>query len=312
MPSKYGTLCCGDAIVKHKLIGSIMLFAATIIWGSAFVSQEIAGRLLQPFTFQSIRCGLAVIGLIPVITISDRFSKKRQGFFAGWLNKRLWVAGILCGIPLFLACNLQQFGLSTDTDAGKSGFLTAMYIIIVPIIGLFRKKKISVMVPISVVIAVVGLYFLSFMGSSAISTGDLLTLCCALMFAIQITFVDIFAPSVDALRLNAIQALVCSVLSGVIAIFTEQTELQNVWACALPIAHTGLLSMGAAYALQILGQKHLEPTVSSLIMSMESVFAVLFQLLILQKWLKPQEIIGCVLVFAAVILSQVEFRKKAN
>lgn len=296
--------------MKNKLIGSIMLFAATIIWGSAFVSQDIAALYLGPFTFQAIRCAVAVAGLIPVIAIFDRFQKDGKGFFAKWTDKKLWIAGILCGIPLFLACNLQQMGLSADTDPGKSGFLTAMYIIIVPIIGIFRKKKVSVMVPISVAISVVGLYFLSFEGSTSISAGDLLTLCCALMFAIQITFVDIFAPSVDALRLNAIQALVCSVLSGAIALFTEQCTVQNVWNCALPIAHTGLLSMGAAYALQILGQKHLEPTASSLIMSMESVFAVLFQLLILHQWLKPQEIIGCILVFAAVILSQVEFKKQ--
>ncbi len=298
--------------MKNKLIGSIMLFAATIIWGSAFVSQDVASELLQPFTFQAIRCGLAVIGLIPVIAIFDRFQKDGKGFCAKWADKKLWLAGILCGIPLFLACNLQQFGLSEDTDAGKSGFLTAMYIIIVPIIGLLRKKKISFMVPVSVAIAVVGLYFLSFMGSSSISAGDLLTLCCALAFAVQITFVDIFAPSVDALRLNAIQALVCTVLSGVIAVFTEQTTMQNVWQCALPIAHTGLLSMGAAYALQIMGQKHLDPTVSSLIMSLESVFAVLFQLLIQQKLLKPEETLGCILVFVAVILSQVEFKSKKH
>ncbi len=298
--------------MKNKLLGSMMLFAATIIWGSAFVSQDIAGELLAPFTFQAIRCGLAVLGLLPVIAIFDRFQKNRKGFIAGWASKKLWLAGILCGIPLFLACNLQQLGLSSDTDPGKSGFLTAMYIIIVPIIGLFRKKKVSFMIPISVVIAVIGLYFLSFMGGTSISAGDLLTLCCALMFAVQITFVDIYASSVDALRLNAIQALVCSVLSGIIALFTEETTLSNIWACALPIAHTGLLSIGAAYALQIMGQKHLEPTVSSLIMSMESVFAVIFQLLIQQKLLKPQETVGCVLVFAAVILSQIDFKSKAR
>ncbi len=296
--------------MKNKLIGSIMLFAATIIWGSAFVSQDIAGDLLRPFTFQALRCGLAVLGLIPVIAVFDRFQKDGRGFLQRWGDKKLWLAGILCGIPLFLACNLQQFGLTEDTGAGKSGFLTAMYIIIVPIIGIFRKNKISIMVPISVAIAVVGLYFLSFMGSASISIGDLLTLCCALMFAIQITFVDIFAPSVDALRLNAIQALVCAALSGIIALFKEQTTMENIWACALPIAHTGLLSMGAAYALQIMGQKHLEPTVSSLIMSLESVFAVLFQMLILQKFLKAQEVIGCILVFAAVILSQLDFKKQ--
>ena len=297
--------------MKKKISGSLMLILATIIWGSAFVSQDIAMEHLPPFSFQAIRCGVAVLGLIPVIAIFDRLQPDKKSFFCQWKNKKLWLAGILCGIPLFLACNLQQLGLAEDTDPGKSGFLTAMYIVIVPIIGIFRKKKPGIMVPISVIIAVVGLYFLSCVGVTTISAGDLLTLCCALMFAIQITFVDIFAHDLDALRLNAIQALVCTILSACVAIFTETPTIDGVWNCALPIAHTGLLSMGAGYALQILGQKNLEPTISSLIMSLESVFAVIFSLMIpphylLEKW----EIVGCVLVFIAVILSQIEIKPR--
>ena len=187
-----------------------------------------------------------------------------------------------------------------------------MYIVIVPILSIFRRKMPSIMVPISVILAVAGLYFLSCVGVTSISTGDLLLLACALMFAIQITFVDIFAPSVDALRLNALQALVCAVLSSGIAVFTEQPTWQGIWDCALPLAHTGFLSMGAGYALQIIGQKHVEPTLSSLIMSLESVFAVIFEMLLLQQFLTGWETIGCVLVFAAVILSQIEIKPKAK
>lgn len=296
-------------IMNKRLSGSIFLLLATIIWGSAFVSQSVAMAHLPPFSFQGIRCGLAVIGLMPVIAFFDRRNPDGKSFVEKWKDKKLWIAGILCGIPLFLACNLQQLGL-VDTDPGKSGFLTAMYIVIVPIISIFRKKKPSIMVPISVVLAVAGLYFLSCVGVTSISTGDLLLLACALMFAIQIIFVDIFAPSVDALRLNALQALVCTVLSSLIALFTEQPTWQGIWDCALPLAHTGFLSMGAGYALQILGQKNVEPTLSSLIMSLESVFAVIFEMLILRQFLTGWETLGCALVFAAVILSQIDIKPK--
>lgn len=295
--------------MNKRLKGSLLLLLTTVIWGSAFVSQSVGTDYLGPFTFQAIRCALAVIGLLPVIAISDRFQKDGKGFFARWADKKLWKAGILCGIPLFFACNLQQMGL-VDTDPGKSGFLTAMYIVIVPIIGIFRKKRPSIMVPISVVLAVAGLYFLSCVGVSTVSTGDILLLCCALMFAVQITFVDIFAPSTDPLRLNALQALVCSVLSAVLSFFTEQPQWQSIWACALPLAHSGFLSMGAAYALQIMGQKNLEPTLASLIMSLESVFAALFGWLLLNDTMTTWETLGCVLLFTAVILSQIELKPK--
>lgn len=298
--------------MKKSLSGSIMLLLATVIWGSAFVSQDIAMAHLPPFSFQAIRSFVAVIGLMPVIAIFDRVGSEKTNFFRGWANKKLWLAGLLCGVPLFLACNLQQLGLAGDTDPGKSGFLTAMYIVIVPIIGIFRRKKPGIMVPVSVVIAVIGLYFLCCKESFTIQTGDILTLCCALMFAVQITFVDIYVQHVNALRLNALQALVCAFLSACVAIYSEQPTLEGVWHCALPIAHTGLLSMGAAYALQILGQKHLEPTIASLIMSLESVFAVLFSWIILGKGLSSGETLGCVLVFTAVILSQIEFKPKKS
>ncbi len=290
--------------MKKQLKGSMFLLLATIIWGSAFVSQSMGMDHIGPFTFQAVRCFLAVLGLLPVIAITDRRKCDSKTFVSRWADKKLWKAGLLCGIPLFLACNLQQVGL-VDTDAGKSGFLTAMYIVIVPVIGIFLKRKPTIMVPISVALAVVGLYFLSCVGVTQISIGDLLTIGCAVMFAVQIIFVDIFAPDVDALRLNAIQALVCATLSFGVTIFTEQPSFSGILACALPLAHAGFLSMGAAYSLQILGQKDLEPTAASLIMSLESVFAVIFGALILKETMTGWELLGCTLVFAAVILSQI-------
>lgn len=295
--------------MRKKLQGSAFLLLATIIWGSAFVSQSVGMDHIGPFTFQTVRCFLAVLGMLPVVAVVDRLQKRKQTFWQQWTDPKLWKAGLLCGIPLFLACNLQQLAL-VDTDAGKSGFLTAMYIIIVPIIGIFLKKKTTFLVPVSVLLATVGLYCLSCVGVTSIKIGDLLLLGCALMFAVQITFVDIFVNDVDILRLNTIQSLVCSVLSAIIMLFTETPTWSGIAACALPLAHTGFLSMGAAYTLQILGQKNLESTPASLIMSLESVFAVLFGALILGETMTQYEIIGCILLFIAVILAQVPVPQK--
>ncbi len=296
--------------MKEKLTGSALLLFATIIWGSAFVAQSVGMDHIGPFTFQAVRCAMAVAGLLPMIWLFDRKKADGKTFLARWQDKRLWLAGILCGIPLFLAVNLQQLGL-VDTDAGKSAFLTAMYIILVPILGLFLKKKPSPMVPFAVALAAVGLYLLSCVGVTSISQGDLLLLGCALMFAVQITIVDIFAPFVDALRLNWIQSLVCTVLSAAVMAFTEQPTWQGISDCMLPLAYAGFLSLGAGYSLQILGQQRLESTPAALIMSLESVFAVIFGVLLLSETMTVYEIIGCILVFAAVILSQIPVKKKS-
>lgn len=292
--------------MRKSFQGSLWLLLATIIWGSSFVSQSIAMANVGPFTFQAIRCALAVIALLPIIFIADRI--KGSSFIASWKNKQLWKAGLLCGIPLFFATNLQQLGL-VDVDPGKSAFLTAMYIVIVPIIGIFRKKKPSKLIPVSVALAVVGLYFLSCVGVTSINTGDLLLLGCAFMFAVQITFVDKYAGGLDALRLNLLQALVCTVLSSIVMFLIEEPTWTGIRACWLPLVHVGVFSMGIAYSLQIIGQKNLEPSTASLIMSMESVFAVLFTWMITGTFLNQYEIIGCLLILFAVVLSQIEPKK---
>lgn len=297
--------------MQKQLRGSISLLLASMIWGCAFVAQSVGMDHIGPFTFQAIRCGLAVIVLLPVIWFMDRFQHDGKSFFTRWKNAKLWKAGLLCGIPLFLALNLQQLAL-VDTDAGKSAFLTAMYIVLVPILGIFLKRKLTIMTPISVALAVVGLYYLSFAGVPQVRTGDLLLLGCALMFAVQIIFVDLFVSAVDALRLNVIQTLVCTILSAVVMLFTEEPTIQGITDCWIPLAYTGFLSMGAAYSLQIIGQKNLEPTAASLLMSLESVFAVLAGCLILNERLDKMEIFGCVLLFIAVILSQVPVKSKKH
>ena len=295
--------------MNKQLQGTLSLLLATLIWGSTFVAQSVGMDHIGPFTFQAVRCGIGTIAMLPIIGIADRFRNDCKTFFSRWKDRQLWKAGILCGIPLFLACNLQQLGI-VDTDAGKSAFLTAMYIVIVPIIGIFLKKKPSRMIPVSVLLAVAGLYCLSCVGVTTISSGDLFLLACALMFAVQIIFVDIFVNSVDCLRLNCIQALVCTILSAIVMVIAEEPTWDGILQCWLPLGYAGLLSMGAAYSLQIIGQKHLPPTTASLIMSLESVFAVLCGCLLLQETLTVWEILGCILVFVAVILSQLPDKSK--
>lgn len=296
--------------MKNRILGTFLLILCTMIWGLAFVAQSVGMEHIGPFTFQAVRCFLAVLGLLPVCVLTDRFKKDGKNFLQRWKDKKLWKAGIFCGIPLFLACNLQQMGL-VDTDAGKSAFLTAMYIVIVPVLGIFLKRKPSKMLLVCIVLAVAGLYCLSCVGVTQINTGDLLLFGCAFAFAVQIIMVDLLGLDVDALRLNTIQSLVCAALSAVLMLLAEAPTWQAVSQCWLPLAYAGFLSMGVAYYLQIMGQRYLEPSAASLLLSMESVFAVIFGALLLGETMNFWEGLGCVLMFAAVILSQVKFKKKA-
>ena len=295
--------------MKKRLSGSIFLLLATIIWGSAFVSQSVGMDHIGPYTFQAIRCAMATLGLLPFIWLFDRKKNDGKTFLSRFCDKRLWLAGICCAIPLCAAVNLQQVAL-VWTDAGKAGFLTAMYILFVPILGLFIKRRPSPMVPVCVVLGMVGLYFLSWSGNMTIATGDLLLLGCAVAFAVQILFVDHFAPTVDPLRLNCLQSGLCGIGSAIIMLFTETPTAAGIWGAMLPMCHAGFLSMGAAYSLQIIGQKHLEPAPASLIMSLESVFAAIFGWMILNERMSESELLGCLLVFVAVILSQIPVRTK--
>ena len=297
--------------MKRQLKGSIAIIIATIIWGSTFVAQSMGMDHIGPFTFQAVRCLMGGLFLLPVIAVADRLMPKHDGknFFSRWRDRTLWIAGILCSIPLFIAVNLQQMGI-VDTDAGKSAFLTAMYIVFVPILGIFRGQKPSKWIPLSVILGVVGLYFLSCVGVTSIAAGDLLLLGCALAFAVQILCVDIFVQQVDCLRLNCINCFVCAVLSGVVMVFAEEPTWAGIHSSLGSLAYAGVLSMGIAYSLQIIGQKDLKPATASLLMSLESVFAVLSGWLVLQEKLTLWEGIGCVLVFAAVILSQLPEKTK--
>lgn len=279
---------------------------ATLIWGSAFIAQSVGMELIGPFTFQTVRCGLAVLFLIPLTLLFDKGNLRL--WKAKWMDKRLWKGGLICGLALFAAASMQQVGL-VYTDAGKAGFITAMYIVLVPVLGLFLKRKPPKSALFSVILAVVGLYLLSCMGVSRINLGDILLMGCALGYAVQITCVDSVAEGLDGMRLNCVQALVTTVLSVPFMLFTEEVNSANVLACWLPLCYAGVLSMGVAYTLQIVGQKHLEATTAALIMSLESVIAALCGWLILKETMTTTELLGCGLVFAAVILSQLPEKK---
>ena len=287
--------------MKKQFQGSMSLLLATLIWGSAFIAQSVGMELIGPFTFQTIRCGLAVVFLVPLSLVFDKGNLTQ--WRKKWLNPRLWKGGILCGCALFVAASLQQVGL-VYTDAGKAGFITAMYIVLVPVLGLFLKRKPPKSAVFSVILAVAGLYLLSCLGVTKINTGDLLLMGCALAYAVQITCVDRVAGGLDGLRLNCVQALVVTVLSVPFITLTETVDIGNILECWLPLCYAGVLSMGVAYTLQIVGQKHLEPTTASLIMSLESVIAALCGWLILKETMTATELLGCGLVFAAVIISQ--------
>lgn len=285
---------------KEQLKGILQLLFATLIWGCAFVAQSVGMDHLGPMSFQAIRSALAVLALVPVIFLMDRAP---AAFLPRWQDRKLWKTGILCGFSLFVAQGLQQVGL-LYTEPGKAGFITAMYIVLVPVLGLFLSRRCGLSVWLSVALAVAGLYLLSCVGVTKINIGDILILGAAAAFAVQIVLIDNLAQQMDGLRLNCIQFLVVTVLSALAAAFTESPTWDGIFTCALPLLYTGVLSSGVAFTLQILGQQHLPPEPASLIMSLESVFAVLAGWVLLGQTLSTTEALGSALVFAGVLLSQ--------
>ena len=299
---KYAILSRVIFMKKEQIKGSVMLLFATLIWGSAFVAQSVGIDHLGPMSFQAVRSLLAVAAMAVLVFCADR---DKGQFFALWKNKALWKTGILCGLALFMAQGLQQMGLQY-TEPGKAGFITAMYIVLVPVFGLFLGRRCGWQIWLSVALAVAGLYLLSCVGVVRINLGDVMILVSAGAFAVQILLIDYLAQELDGLRLNGIQFFVVMVLSALTAVFTETTSWQGIIDCAVPLLYTGILSSGVAFSLQILGQQHLPPEPASLIMSLESVFAVLSGWVILGQTLRPIEALGCCLVFAGVILCQIK------
>ena len=298
----------------------LLLFLTAVIWGTAFVAQSVGMDHVGGFTFNCTRSLLGGMVLIPCIYFLDKLNgkhvseKEEQKESGNCENKRGWnqpvllTGGICCGTALFIASNLQQFGIKY-TSVGKAGFITAMYIIIVPILGMFLKKKTGLRVWISVLLAVAGLYLLCITEGFSIGMGDFLVLLCAIVFAVHILVIDHFSPMVDGVKLSCIQFLVCGILSGVCMFLFEEPSFPAIIQAWMPIAYAGVMSCGVAYTLQIIGQKDMDPTIASLILSLESVVSVLAGWVLLGQALSVKELIGCVIMFAAIILAQLPERE---
>jgi drug/metabolite transporter (DMT)-like permease len=298
--------------MKRRLYGTLYLLLATVIWGGAFVAQSTGMDYMGPFTFQAARCLLAVIALVIMTVITDCRTPWR--FLKKWRDARLWKAGLLCGLALFASTNLQQVALVT-TDAGKAGFITALYIVLVPLIGLVLGKRAKWHVYVCVAIAVVGLWLLC-MGGSSLSLGDLLLIVCSFIFALHITVVDHFSPHVDGIRLSCIMFFTVAVISTVLAFVMEDPQWVGIGKASGAILYSGGVSAAVGYTLQILGQKHTPPTVASLLMSMESVFAVIASAILLPEIaaFSAREWIGMLVILLAIVLAQLDldFKKKAK
>lgn len=273
------------------------------------MAQSVGMDYVEPFTFNGIRCLIGSLFLLPCIFAFDRMKKEEEREKIRENRKTLWIAGIICGVILFVATNAQQIGLQYTT-AGKAGFITALYIVIVPVIGLFMRKKCGWNVWISVFIAVIGFYLLSINEGFSLSKGDFYVLICALVFPFHIWTVNHYAPQLDGVRLSCIQFFVCGLLSVVCMLITETPKWNMILSAWLPLLYAGILSCGVAYTLQIVGQRDFNPTIASLLMSFESVFSVLAGWIILGQALTRREILGCVLIFVGVILAQIPIGEK--
>lgn len=286
---------------KEQIKGSLLLFLAAIIWGVAFVAQSVGMDYVGPFTFNCVRTLIGGIALIPCIVFLNRGKVKKKTNFTE--KKRLLLGGICCGIALATGSTLQQFGIMYTT-VGKAGFITAFYIIIVPILGLFLGKKCGLSVWISVVIALAGLYFLCIMDGFSIGKGDIYVFLGAIAFSIHILVIDHFTQFNDGVKMSCIQFFVCGILCFVPMMLFEHPEISVILLAWKPILYAGVMSCGVAYTLQIVGQKNMNPTVASLILSLESVTSVIAGFLVLHQNLSHRELIGCGLMFIAIVLAQ--------
>lgn len=305
---------------SKKLTGNLMLLLAAVIWGTTFVAQSEGMDYMGPLTYQALRSILGGLFLIPLILIKDLFKKKKGSYSppSRKTQKRTLFVGVLCGIILTVAALLQQYGIALGTTGDKAGFITALYIVLVPVFGLFLKKRVHPIIWIGVALAVLGLYFLCIQNNFTVLPCDLITLGCAVVFALHIITIDNLAAPLDGIRISCIQFFTSAVISGIAMFIFESPSFSAVMSGWFFVVYAGVLSSGVAYTLQILGQQRTEPCVASILMSMESLFAVLgtivftaltgsVQLPTAREW------IGCALMFTAIILAQLpDIIKKKN
>ncbi|MBO5734353.1 MAG: DMT family transporter [Clostridia bacterium] len=276
----------------------------------SFVSQSVGMEYIEPNTFMAIRTLMGGLVLLPVIFVLDK-SKKKQGTYRPTNMKKLLKYGIICGVFLCSAQTLQTYGIQTTTTA-KSGFLTALYIIFVAIIGLFMGKKLTGKMVLGILTAVVGMYFLCLFGEKvSFNMGDGLTILCAVFFAGQILCIDKFVADMDGLKLSCTQFFVAGTINAVLMFTVETPQIGNILSCSTALLYSGIMSCGVAYTLQVIGQKYADPTSASIIMSLESVFAAISGWIILSQSMSGVQIVGCALMFLAIVLVQLPQKNKA-
>ena len=292
---------------RGELLHTLALLVCAAIWGSAFVAQSVGAEYVGAFTFLAVRNWIAVVFLIPVIYVRDTILRKRGRPSVRPANRTqrrcLLTGGAACGFFLCAASAFQQVGIRYTTTA-KAGFITALYVVIVPILSVFFGKGVKSRIWACVALAVLGLYLLCMRGELSLSFGDGVVLVCAFLFACQIMTVDYFAPHVDTIRLSQTQFLVTALLSTVCMFLFEDLSTDSLIRALPSIAYAGVMSSGVAYTLQIIGQQNLNPAIASITMSLESVFAALAGWIVLGQSMTVRELAGCVLMFAAIILAQ--------
>lgn len=292
---------------KISLKGTVLLFLAAFIWGIAFVAQSVGMDYMGPLSFIGGRFLMGSAVLVPLVVYKRKKNKKENIRSAD--TKVTIIGGISCGLALCFASLMQQFGIM-HTTVGKAGFITTLYIIIVPIFGVFLKRKVAGKVWISAVIAAAGMYLLCMNEKLTIGKGDGLVFVCAILFSVHILVIDYFSPKADGVELSCLQFLTAGIIGSVGAILFEEPRFSDFIAGIIPLAYAGIMSSGVAYTLQIIGQKDMDPTVASLILSMESVISMLAGWVLLGQALSGRELLGCLLVFGAVILVQLPDMKK--
>lgn len=300
---------------RKELKSGALLFLAAFIWGVAFVAQSVGMNYVGPFTFNGCRFLLGGLVLTPLAVLRKHRYEGSSDFQSKTLeeqkkhNKTTLVGGMCCGAALCTASCFQQTGM-LYTSVGKAGFITALYIVLVPVLGIFIKKKAAPIVWAGVVLAAIGAYFLCITESFSVNFGDVLVFICAVCFSVHILIIDHFAPKADGVALSCIQFWFSGVVCMGIALFREHIQVFSIVQAAVPILYAGVMSCGVAYTLQIIGQKNMKPSVASLILSLESVISVLAGWVILHEVLTGRQLFGCVLVFAAVILAQVPVKNE--
>lgn len=286
-----------------------MLFLTAFIWGTAFVAQSVGMDYLGPFGFNGIRSLIGGVALLPCIYILGKINKRTAGEEGS--TKTLIAGGLCCGLALFAASSMQQIGIQYTT-AGKAGFVTAFYIVLVPVLGMFLGKKTGWKVWLAVAMALAGLYFLCITESFSVGRGDIYVFIGSLLFAVHILIIDYFAPRTDGVKMSCIQFFVAGILSMFPMAAFETTTVEGALRSWGPLLYAGVLSCGVAYTLQIIGQKNMNPTVASLILSLESCISVLAGWAILGEQLSVREGVGCILMFAAIVLAQIPEKQSKN